>query len=112
MNASSFIPGNAGHGITCQSAPESGISARAKVGGKYSEIVWSPGASAQVRGKMMRHQPQYFRIVTGGAPLTAGGWLDEQANVPCAVDKTRTIVPPFQGLLALARMSIGMQHAP
>jgi hypothetical protein len=31
---------------------------------KYSEIVWSPGASAQVSGKMMRHLPQYFRIVT------------------------------------------------
>jgi CheY-like chemotaxis protein len=38
---------------------------------KYSEIVWSPGASAQVSGKMMRHLPQYFRIVTSSMQLVS-----------------------------------------
>jgi hypothetical protein len=31
---------------------------------KYSEIVWSPGASAQVSPWMPGWEPQYFRIVT------------------------------------------------
>jgi len=62
--------------------------------GKYSEIVWSSGASAQVSDKMIRHLPQYFRIVT---------IIETGSPVPALVidGRKRIICGGFMGILAI-----------
>ena len=64
-----------GTGDTWQQERQVRLTAR-----KYSEIVWSPGASAQVSGKMMRHLPQYFRIVTTAQRILAELLHDDRAR--------------------------------
>jgi hypothetical protein len=52
---------------------------------KYSEVVWAPGASAQVSAGMLGQDPQHFRIVTPRrTPMPSVGTLSNSQQPPTA----------------------------
>lgn len=56
---------------------------------KYSEIVWSPGASAQVSPRISGQDPQHFRIVTTKITEKPSGSCDEPAMLTARADLAR-----------------------